>query len=120
MKKFILERHAYAPEINRIIFANGATMATPYCTTLSEVKQKYFKKPTAYVLGGKVQRCYIAKEWQGFNKTAVGRADNYTDILAVKHEMRKGALPVPFTRCDGATFHNTGHVVMAQSFKKYV
>lgn len=27
MKKFILERYAYAPELNRIHFANGATMA---------------------------------------------------------------------------------------------
>lgn len=120
MKKFILERHAYAPELNRIIFASGAAMATPHCVSISEVKQKYFKQPTAYVLGGKVQRCYIAKEWKGLDKTVTGRADSYADILAVKHGLKNGGLPVPFTRYDGVVFHNTGHVVVAKAFKRFV
>lgn len=120
MKKFILERHAYAPELNRIHFTNGATMATPHCKSIAEVKQKYFKKPTAYVLGGKVQRCYIAKEWKGLDKSVTGRADSYADILAVKKQLVVGALPVPFTRIDGETFHNTGSVVVAKAFKRFV
>ena len=42
MKKFILERHAYAPELNQLIFDNGATMPAPKITSIKEARKELF------------------------------------------------------------------------------
>ena len=33
-----LERHRYAPELNKLHFKDGSTFRTPYCTTIGEAK----------------------------------------------------------------------------------
>ena len=33
-----LERHRYAPELNKLHFKDGSTFKTPHCTTIGEAK----------------------------------------------------------------------------------
>ena len=33
-----LERHRYAPELNKLHFKDGSTFNTPHCTTIGEAK----------------------------------------------------------------------------------
>jgi len=47
MKSFALETHAYAPELNKVHFENGATLPAANLKTIKEVKDFYFKKPTS-------------------------------------------------------------------------
>lgn len=41
-----LERHKYAPELNKLHFKDGSTFNTPHCTTIGEAKAYHrWKKP---------------------------------------------------------------------------
>jgi hypothetical protein len=81
MKKFILERHAFAPELNRIHFENGASMKTPCCTSIKEVKNKYFK-PYKIKLYCLIESTYSDSEYQSLNKVvASGRTESRKKAL---------------------------------------
>lgn len=43
MQAFKLERHAYAPEMNKVIFVSGGTISAPGITSIKEAKDKLFK-----------------------------------------------------------------------------
>ena len=47
MRSFKLERHRYAPELNKVHFPNGATLPAANLETIKEVKEFYFKKPAS-------------------------------------------------------------------------
>ena len=38
-----IEVHKYAPELNKLVFSNGATFNTPYLTSIKTIREKYFK-----------------------------------------------------------------------------
>jgi hypothetical protein len=39
-----LERHKYAPELNKLHFKDGSTFNTPHCETIGEAKAFYWAK----------------------------------------------------------------------------
>ena len=47
MPKFKLETHTYAPELNRIIFPNGATLPAANLHTIKEAKDFWFRPKAA-------------------------------------------------------------------------
>lgn len=44
--KFKLERHLYAPELNKIRFASGASLAANGATTIKQAREMLFKQAT--------------------------------------------------------------------------
>lgn len=46
MRKFILERHNYAPELNKIHFDNGVIMRVGNLGSLADIKKFLFAAPT--------------------------------------------------------------------------
>ena len=98
MRKFTLERHAYAPELNKIIFDNGPTMAAPYMTEISDVKRRYFApmKPGRYC-----SIDYINAQYPSLNRNYCGYTENnYSGIklmrgvLKRRHNMPGGEIKI--------------------------
>ena len=69
--KLILERHRYAPELNRCHVLNrgrvAAILPAPGCTTIAEARRTLFRpvKPVRLV----VVHSEREGEWSGFNRT---------------------------------------------------
>lgn len=120
MKKFILERHKYSPEQNRIHFANGVTMKTPGCKTIADVKKTYFKQPKTYVMGAKIQVKHVNPRWTWLDKVYSGRVSGYGEPLAEAAKLADKVLPVPFTSLDGVTHTDTHSTITVKTFKRFV
>lgn len=41
-----LERHAYAPELNRLHLTNGLTVPVPGCTTIAQARKAAWPRPS--------------------------------------------------------------------------
>ena len=84
MKKYILERHEYSPEQNKIYFENGVMLKTPGCRTIKEVKEKYFKKvkPGLSVF---VSSIYTNPEFYFLNRINVASGRINSRIEALKY-----------------------------------
>ncbi|NRA42569.1 MAG: hypothetical protein HRU21_09735 [Pseudomonadales bacterium] len=65
--KFSIERHAYAPELNKIHFNNGGALKAPSIKSIKEARKKIFPKPMSglYCIAESV---YQDKKWQNLNK----------------------------------------------------
>ena len=48
MKIAYLEKHTYAPELNRLVLENGVSFKAPQCKTIKEARSKLFK-PVQFV-----------------------------------------------------------------------
>ena len=86
MRKFALERHQYSPEQNRIQFDNGATMRTPHCTSLKQVKEQYFK-PASKGVFVIIKSVYDQPEHQWLSKV-VGNGRVESRLFAVQYAKR--------------------------------
>lgn len=87
MRKFGIERHQYAPELNKIIFDNGATMAAPYITEISEAKRRYFAplRPGRYCVID-----YINSDYPSLNRTYCGYTqNNYSGIKLMRRVLER-------------------------------
>lgn len=93
MRRFILLKHTYAPEMNRIMFDNGVQMPTPGLTTLQQVKKQYF----APVRHGKfVEAVYDNADHPTLSRFYSGYVKSYHEIVEflkernVYHNMPNG------------------------------
>ena len=85
MKKFILELHRYAPELNKAIFDNGATMDAGNATTIRDFKRANF----APVKPGRYCRIeYINDSNPSLNRIYQGYTTGYKAIRGVLHALR--------------------------------
>jgi len=93
MRKFKLERHEYAPELNKIHFEGGAVMPAPGIRTIQDARRKYFaplKKRGKYAV---IE--YRNDEHPCLNQTYRGFCGNgYRSIRAVlKHAQKRHNVP---------------------------
>lgn len=82
--KMIIETHAHAPELNKILFVkHGETVAVkkaPGVTTIKEARAVYFQKVTP----GRVATVSSAHDYPNYmwlNRQAQGRISSYTELL---------------------------------------
>ncbi len=47
MRYTAIETHKYAPELNKLVFSNGATFNTPGLTSIKAIREKYFRPAKA-------------------------------------------------------------------------
>ena len=65
--KISIERHLYAPELNKIIFLNGASIKAPSITSIKEARAKILKKPKTGLMCV-AESVYMEKEFQNLNR----------------------------------------------------
>ena len=65
--KIAIERHLYAPELNKIIFSNGASIKAPSITSIKEARAKILKKPRAGLMCV-AESVYTDIEYQNLNR----------------------------------------------------
>ena len=85
MRKFKLEIHKYAPELNRAIFDNGATMDAGNSTTISDFRRANFApaKPGRYCRIDYINDCNPS-----LNRTYQGYTTNYKAIRGVIYALK--------------------------------
>ncbi len=84
--KFILETHEYAPELNRIIFENGASLRTPNVKTIQEVRNRFFKPHHKKRLV-EVRVEYIEEKARVANKIYNGFVDSMSELSEFLREL---------------------------------
>ena len=67
MKNIAIERHAYAPELNKVHFKKGGTISAPNISSIKEARKKLLKKPRTglYAVAHSV---YADKKWDSLNR----------------------------------------------------
>lgn len=94
MKIKFLERHAYAPELNKLHLENGIVIPCPNITSIKEARQKLFK-PKSNCLLCVVTSYYSDKKYKHLNKVvASGRVNTWLDAyrFAKKYKQKGGEL----------------------------
>lgn len=99
MKIKKIERHTYAPELNRIHFENGASIAAPKICSTEQARKELFKQATQYRTFFEVKVTY-PKGFECVNKTYTGCYPKKLMIkllrgLRDKHQMRASDLIDP-------------------------
>ena len=93
MKILGLERHAYAPELNKLHLKNGVTIPAPYCTSVSDARKKLFPQKVKTLCC--VVRSVYPEEWESLNKiVASGRTKSrlHAYKFAKKYQEKGGVL----------------------------
>ena len=85
--KIILSRHTYAPELNRAILTNGATLSASGCQTIKEVRAKLFK-PCKPVIVATVSTHYPI-EFKGLERTYSGLVSNRKQAIEFARSLRE-------------------------------
>lgn len=90
-----LERHQYAPELNKIRFENStATIPCPGCKSIKEAKAYAFAahKPRRFASIG---TRYHNPGHQWLNRTFTGAVESYSEIARWLHKLRAEMIPSP-------------------------
>ena len=86
MRKFILERHNCAPELNKIYFDNGIVMSVGNLGSIADVKKFLFAAPTRQ--GKFIRIKYTNNEHPSLNKNYKGFS-TYRGLKSVLVALRK-------------------------------
>ena len=93
--KFYLERHQYAPELNKIRFEGlKTTIPCPGCTTTRAARAYAFSqhKPKRFASIG---TRYHHPNYQWLNRTFTGVVESYSEIARWLHKLRAEMIPSP-------------------------
>ena len=85
-----LETHRYAPELNRLHLKNGASIAAPGITSVSQYRQQ--SKPREFTLMGEVRTVY-AEPHKWLERVKIGRVKSRAEALTVLRQIKKGLVP---------------------------
>lgn len=94
MKIKFLERHAYAPELNKLHLENGVVLPCPNANTIREARQKLFK-PKSNCLLCVVTSTYTDKKFKHLDRVvASGRVKSRLQAykFAKKYKQKGGEL----------------------------
>lgn len=100
--KIILERHAFAPEMNkahilRRVRGNGwqtaGTISAPGCTSIADVRRAKFAPCGSFRRCAVIRSVYSQPQHLWLNKSRGGIVANYTEALTYARKVREGQLP---------------------------
>ncbi len=88
MPKFALERHAYAPELNKVhLLRTGKTLPAPGCRTIEQARQEVFPEPEPRIVA-KIEVRY-PENYAWLNRTFAGRVASRAQALDFYRAERK-------------------------------
>lgn len=92
MPQFALERHAYAPELNKVhLLRTGKTMPAPGCRSIEQARQELFPEPEPRIVA-KIEVRYPG-ELSWLNRTFCGRVADRSQALKFYRDQKARMAP---------------------------
>lgn len=100
--EIILERHAFAPEMNKAhilrrvrgnVWQTAGTISAPGCTSIADVRRAKFAPNGSFRRCAVIRSVYAQPQHLWLNKSRGGIVANYTEALTCVRKVRAGQLP---------------------------